>query len=112
LAVLAAIPLRLGLPLPGLLTSFLWVMIFTNVSLAVFNLIPLPPLDGFSVIQGIIATFRTRWAYEWGNKLARLAPYGPMLLMLLLALGWFSPLNPLSLIMGPLMNALLGLILG
>jgi Zn-dependent protease len=98
--------------MPGLLETFLWTLVFTNVGLAIFNLIPLPPLDGFNVVQGLLATFRTRWAYEWGDRLDRLAPYGPMLLLAVLALGWFSPLNPLFVIMGPPMEALLGLILG
>ena len=112
LATLSAIPLRLGWSLPGLLDAFLWTMVFTNVGLAIFNLIPLPPLDGFNVVQGLIATFRTRWAYEWGNKLDRLAPFGPVLLLALLSLGWFTGLNLLGRIMGPPMQALLGLILG
>lgn len=112
LATLSAIPLRLGWSLPGLLDAFLWTMVFTNVGLAIFNLIPLPPLDGFNVVQGLIATFRTRWAYEWGNKLDRLAPFGPVLLLALLSLGWFTGLNLLGRIMGPPMQALMSLILG
>lgn len=112
LATISAIPLRLGWSPPGLLQVFLWTMVITNVSLAVFNLIPLPPLDGFSVVQGLLATFRTQWAYEWGNKLDRLAPYGPILLLALLSLGWFAGLNLLGSIMAPLVEALLSLILG
>jgi len=88
LAALAAIPLRLGWPMPAPVTTFFFVMVIVNVSLAIFNLIPLPPLDGFSVLQGLLATFRTRWAYEWANKLDRVAAYGPMLLLGLLAIGW------------------------
>jgi Zn-dependent protease len=112
LATLSAVPLRLGWALPGLLIAFLWTMVVTNVSLAIFNLIPLPPLDGFGLLQGILATFRTRWAAEWGNTLDRLAPYGPVLLLALLALGWVGGLNLLGRILGPPMNALLRLILG
>jgi Zn-dependent protease len=113
LAALCAIPLRLvGSSLPLFLYLFLWTMVLTNVGLALFNLIPLPPLDGFNVLQGIIATFRTRWAYDWGDRLDRLAAYGPMLLMGLLALSWFSPINPLGWLLGPARNALMGLILG
>lgn len=112
LATLFAIPLRLGLSLPGVLENFSYVMVVTNVGLAIFNLIPLPPLDGFNVMQGLLATFRTRWAYEWGSRLDRLAPFGPVLLLGLLSLGWFTGLNLLGLIMGPPLNALLGLLLG
>jgi Zn-dependent protease len=112
LAALFAIPLRLGWTMPAILTTFVWTMVITNVGLAVFNLIPLPPLDGFNVMQGLLATFRTRWAYEWGNRLDQLARYGPVLLLALLSLGWFAGFNLLGRIMGPPMDALLGLLLG
>jgi Zn-dependent protease len=113
LAAISAIPLRLvGASMPDLLYAFLLTMVFTNVGLALFNLIPLPPLDGFNVAQGILATFRTRWAYEWGDRLAQVARYGPMLLLALLALGWFTPLDPLGWLLGPVRNVLMGLLLG
>ena len=112
LAALAAIPLRLGWSMPGTLTMFLFVLVITNVSLAIFNLIPLPPLDGFNVLQGLLATFRTRWAWEWGNKLDKLAAYGPVLLLGLLALGWFTFLDPVGwFVRGPV-ESLLNLLLG
>jgi Zn-dependent protease len=112
LATLCAIPLRLGWSLPGLLGTFLWTMVITNVGLAVFNLIPLPPLDGFNVAQGLLATFRTRWAHEWGTKLDQLAPYGPIILLAFLSLGWFSFLNPLGWLMNGPISAILRLLLG
>ena len=112
LATLCAIPLRLGWGMPGVAQTFLWTLVLTNVSLAIFNLIPLPPLDGFGVIQGLLGTFRTRWAYEWGARLDRLAPFGPILLLALLSLGWFTGLNPLGRILGPATDAVLGLLLG
>jgi len=112
LAALFAIPLRLGLNLPSAVFSLFWVMIITNVSLALFNLIPLPPLDGFGVVQGILGTFRTRWAYEWGSRLDKLIPFGPVLLLGILSLGWFTGFSPLSWILGPPRDAILGLLLG
>ena len=112
LAALSAIPLRLGLPLPSFLAYFLLVMVYTNISLALFNLIPLPPLDGFSVTQGLLATVRTRWADNLSRTLDRLAPYGPMLLLLLLSMGWIAGFSLLGAVLGPLMNALVGLLLG
>ncbi len=112
LAALFAIPLRLGWVGSGLLGMFLYVMVIVNVSLALFNLIPLPPLDGFSVVQGILASFRTRWAYEWGDKLDKLVPFGPVLLLGLLSLGWFTGFSPLSWLLGPPLNAIIGLLLG
>lgn len=112
LGTLFAIPLRLGLSMPGFLDAFLWVMVYTNVGLALFNLIPLPPLDGFSVVQGIIGTFRTEWARNWGAMLDKLVPFGPMLLLALLSMGWFFNINVLGNILGPARDAILRLILG
>ncbi len=112
LATLFAIPLRLGVSLPSLLVAFLWTMVYTNVGLALFNLIPLPPLDGFHVIQGVIGTVRSRWAVELGNTLDQIAPYGPFLLLALLSLGWFSSFSPIGSILGPARNALVALIVG
>lgn len=112
LAAVAAIPLRLGWPLPSVVMTFLIVLVIVNVSLAIFNLIPLPPLDGFSVLQGLLATFRTRWAYDWSAKLDRLAPFGPVLLLGLLAVGWFLPLNPIGWLLSGPVESILHLLLG
>jgi Zn-dependent protease len=112
LAALFAIPLRLDVAMPLLLEEFVFVLVVVNIGLALFNLIPLPPLDGFGVLQGLLASFRTRWAHEWGTKLERLAPYGPVLLIALLALGWFGLANPLGWLLGPPLNTLLRLFLG
>lgn len=112
LAALFAIPLRLGLQVPSLVQNFFLVMVIVNVSLALFNLIPLPPLDGFSVVQGILGTFRTRWAYEWGARLDKLTPFGPVILLGLLSLGWLTGFSPVGWLLGPPLNAILGLLLG
>jgi Zn-dependent protease len=114
LAALFAIPLRLisTASLPALVMQFLWVMVTANVGLAIFNLIPLPPLDGFGVVQGVLAMLRGRWAYDLNHTLDRLAPYGPFLLMALLSIGWLGLGNPLWAIMGPAYNFLVGLLLG
>jgi len=113
LATVAAVPIRLvGADLPYLAAQFLVVMVFVNVGLALFNLIPLPPLDGFGVVQGVLATQRGRWAYDLNNTLDRLAPYGPMLLLALLSLGWITRWSPLSLLLGPPRTAIINLLLG
>jgi Zn-dependent protease len=111
LATLFAIPIRLDLPLPGLLESFLWVLVYTNVGLALFNLIPLPPLDGFSVLQGLLGTVGTRWARDLGSTLDRVAAYGPLLLMALLSLSWLGGPNILGRVLGPVREAIVTLLL-
>jgi len=49
--------------------------------LCVFNMLPLPPLDGGRVAVGILPRFL-------GYKLARVEPYGMLILMLLFILSY------------------------
>lgn len=71
-AIVGAQVLRLGV-LPS---EFVSTFIFVNVLLAVFNLIPIPPLDGYRVLLGLLPTGP---AY----RLARLEAWGPGVLILL-----------------------------
>lgn len=61
---------------------FAVVSIQVNLMLAFFNLLPIAPLDGFNVIQGILPG---RWALSL-NKLAR---FSGLILILLLLTGGF-----------------------
>lgn len=114
LATVFAIPFRLGilssLPLP--VSNFIWVMVGVNLGLMLFNLIPLPPLDGFGIVQGVLAATGTRWARQASDSLDRLAPYGPFALLALLALGWFTPVNPVGWLLGPPLQFLWQLLTG
>jgi len=38
----------------NLLYSVLFVIIYINLSLALFNLLPIPPLDGFHIVSGLL----------------------------------------------------------
>jgi Zn-dependent protease len=96
-AMLAAIPLRAGWvhtirsfdtirdasgsEIVGL---FLVFIVFYNVLLGCFNLIPIPPLDGFKVALGVLPD-------EAAQSLARLEPYGMGILLTLFAVGFIAP---------------------
>ena len=92
------------LPLNLDMTVFIFVSI--NVSLCLFNLIPLGPLDGFSVLSGIVDA-RT------AQMLQPLYTYGPFILMGLLVLGNMVPgFNILGQFLSEGTQAIMRLLLG
>ncbi|MBN2207306.1 MAG: site-2 protease family protein [Candidatus Aminicenantes bacterium] len=66
-------------PLEGL-AIVLFYAVLINTYLVVFNLIPVPPLDGSGVLLGILP-------YEAALKYDRLRPYGFIIVLLLISVG-------------------------
>ena len=48
--------------------SFLLIFAFFNVALAVFNLIPVPPLDGSSILGNFVPSYKN-WVESLGNPM-------------------------------------------
>ncbi|NMA55496.1 MAG: site-2 protease family protein [Firmicutes bacterium] len=81
LATLLLIILKLQLvPWHGVIAGVLEMTMWYNLFLAVFNLIPIPPLDGSKVLFELLPR---RTVYQ----LAQFEQYGPILLIVLLYLG-------------------------
>ena len=75
LAILFGLPFKLGLVAVGSpLARPLFVIVFINAVLAVFNLIPVPPLDGSKIMIGLLPG-------QLGIAYARLQAYGVMILI-------------------------------
>lgn len=113
LAVLASIPLRLGLVIPTapLIAifptpyQFLLYFVFTNLGLMIFNLIPLPPLDGEEILEFLMPP-------SWDSQWQRIKPYGPYILMGLFVLGPLIGFNLIGVIISPIVNGMAQLLLG
>ncbi|MGE5552637.1 MAG: site-2 protease family protein [Betaproteobacteria bacterium] len=101
LALLFALPIRLRAIPAGadLLAMFLLLNILVNIGLAVFNLLPVPPLDGSKLLAGLVPLRLSAWVRQMES-------YGPFLLLLLLFTG------VADLFLQPLFEFFLWLILG
>ncbi len=62
--------------------TVVYVFLIYNVVLAVFNLIPIPPLDGFRVAVGVLPR-------DLARSYARMELYGPAFLLIFIAFNWF-----------------------
>jgi Zn-dependent protease len=83
----------------------LYFAILYNLVLAVFNLIPLAPLDGSNVVPGLLPSRLAR-SYR------RLEPWGPGILLGIILLDMALGVGVLSRILGPAVNFLGGIIVG
>jgi len=115
---LFALPLRfnvLGAPdafvfgttiaMSGLVYEIVALLVIYNIILAVFNLLPIFPLDGSNILLGVLPNDAAR-------SYARLARYGPVLLILVIMLDYFFGLGILGRIMDPVINFIGSLAIG
>ena len=93
IAAVCAIPLRLGTAdvLGPNYIEILQSVVFFNVVLGIFNLIPIPPLDGSNVVFGLLPP---KLQYDLRPYLQ----YGPILLLILL---WFGGRLLQTVVFGP-----------
>ena len=81
LALAFALPLRLGLlPIDSYGSSLLLYVMWINLMLGIFNILPIPPLDGSKVFSGLLTDRYLTTLFVWER-------YGFLLIFLLLFTG-------------------------
>ena len=81
----------------GPLTSMLILFTQINISLAVFNMIPIPPLDGSQIFSGIMIRRNPQLVMQ-------LQMYGPQILMGLILFGMFTGISIIWAFMSPFVS--------
>jgi Zn-dependent protease len=116
MAILASVPFRLGLVsihdisqlsgsvLPNIPT-FLFIFIYINLLLMLFNLIPVFPLDGEKVLDYLLPPSGAR-------VLESIRPYGPMILMVLLFILPLAGIDVIGKVIQPALGFLTQLLIG
>ncbi|NQS92197.1 MAG: site-2 protease family protein [Chloroflexi bacterium] len=119
MALVAAIPFQLNLltredlfnsfavqgtilPTP---VGFLFDFITINLILGLFNMIPLPPLDGDKIADFFMPE-------SWRDVTARIRPYGPMILIAIFMVGPYFGINLLGWILDKPLYFLMNLLIG
>ena len=118
LAILFALPFQTGLTAipsafpvlsePDLAVWVPWILtyvVFINVILAVFNLLPFSPLDGSQILMGVAPR-------RWLPYVLRLQVYGPMLLVAVVMADIFLGLGIIGRVIFPVVNWATTLLLG
>lgn len=104
-----AVPLRFVLSgqiqIADNLYLLLGALVSFNILLAAFNLLPIPPLDGFGVLEGIVPNY-------WVPLLEPVRQYGVPILLGLIFIGPLLHINLLGAVITPIRNLFMTAFLG
>lgn len=78
-------------------------LITLSVVLAIFNLVPIHPLDGFKIVEGILPE-------EYASQWQQLQPYG-MIFLIFLVFPIFGGIAPIHRIISPIIEAIISVLL-
>ena len=112
MATLYALPIRLGVVEPAppgeILPSLFQLLVMgvqINLLLFAFNLLPIPPLDGFTILLGLLPA-------ELAYQLEPLRRYGVMILLVVIFLMPLIGINVFGAVVGPVRSLLIPILTG
>ena len=76
-----------------------------NIALAVFNMLPIPPLDGSQIFNGYMITRNP-------GLVMKLQTYGPQILFGIIMIGYVTKFSVIWMIMGPIVKMFMYLFSG
>lgn len=104
-AIVFLLPFRFQQQIDPTLADFITQIVRLNIGLAAFNLIPVPPLDGFSVLTGVLPG-------PLASIIEPLRKYGFLILLALLFLPGLGMPDFLSMALQPIIRAITVLVRG
>ncbi len=82
----------------AVLLGFIYVIVFLNLSLFAFNLLPVPGLDGWNIIENL---FRSRWPRFFFEVHVRQREIWAGVVLIVILFNFFNHVNLLNPIMSP-----------
>jgi len=109
LAMIAGMIMRLllssGVPANSSFSTLIYYFTQINITLAIFNLIPVAPLDGSQIFSGYLMKTNPHLAYK-------IQSYGPQVLFGLIIFGYITGFSILWLLMKPFVEFFMILFIG
>ena len=87
--------------LPQFILQPIYIMLILslqiNIALAIFNIIPLPPLDGSKILYGMLP-------HKYDYIIDDVERYGPFILMGVILFGWITKISIIGAFISPFIN--------
>jgi Zn-dependent protease len=104
-AIFFLLPLRFQTSVDPQMEAIIGQIVRLNITLAAFNLIPIPPLDGFSVVTGVLPR-------PMAELFEPLRQYGWIILLVLIFLPVVGAPNVLGAILDPIVTLIRAFVFG
>ncbi len=97
IAIVAGLLVRFGvLPASEAMVSMVLILIMANISLAILNLLPIPPLDGSKIVAALLPHGLYMQYRELENLTYALGPFGLILVLIIIVQFLAGPMSAVT----------------